>query len=178
MRLFRRSLFVAISIGLAVVVAVAVVIAVALDGGFDKTTAKRTSGRGTKIVRIALVDATIGFDVTPDVVTVDPGTHLILDVVNQGHAAHNLAVNGGSSRTRMLNPGESQRLDVGIATQDIRMWCTLPEHKLAGMALEIRISDTPAAGRGSTQRQATRDRHAKTAQWSAHRLTITPRQSA
>jgi hypothetical protein len=33
------------------------------------------------MVRVALVDAVVGFDVTPDRLVVDRGTHLVLDVV-------------------------------------------------------------------------------------------------
>jgi hypothetical protein len=83
------------------------------------------------------VDATGGFDVTPDVVLVDPGTHLILDVVNDANEVHDLAVDGGSSRTRMLDPGESQRLDLGRVSADIRALCTLSGHELAGMSLDV-----------------------------------------
>ena len=62
-----------------------------------------------------------------------PETHLILDVVNDGDEVHDLAVDGGTSRTRMLEPGESQRLDLGLVTADIRTLCTLPGHAAAGM---------------------------------------------
>jgi hypothetical protein len=87
------------------------------------------------------VDAAVGFDVTPDVVVVDRGTHLILDVVNEGNDVHDLAVDGGSSRTRMLDPGESQRLDLGRVSADIRTLCTLSGHELAGMSLDVQLAE-------------------------------------
>ena len=62
--------------------------------------------------------------VTSDVVVVDRGTHLILDVVNEGSDVHDLAVDGGSSRTPMLDPNESQRLDLGRVSADMRTLCT------------------------------------------------------
>lgn len=142
MRPSRRSLIIATATVLAV--GLGVIVAVGLAGGFHKATTERVSGGGTKVVRVALVDATLGFAVTPDVISVDSGTHLILDVVNHGGAVHDLAVDGGSSRTRMLNPGESQRLDLGMVTHDVHTWCTLPDHKLAGMTLDIRVAGTPA----------------------------------
>lgn len=127
------------------VIAVCGLAAFALAGGFDRTTTQRASGGGTKLVRVALVDAAVGFDVTPDVVAVDPGTHLILDVVNSGDEVHDLAVDGGSPRTRMLAPGESQRLDLGRVTADIRMLCTLPGHEFAGMSMYVRQTKGPTA---------------------------------
>lgn len=133
----RRFLIIALAAVLAV--GLGVVVTVALTGGFDTTTTTRANGGGTKLVRVALVDATLGFDVTPDAVVVDRGTRLILDVANHGDAVHNLAVDGGSARTRMLDSGASQRLDLGTVTDDIHMWCTLPDHKFAGMTLDIRI---------------------------------------
>jgi nitrite reductase (NO-forming) len=138
MRLRRRRLLIAAAVGLAVV-ALGALAAFAVSGGFDKITTERVTGGGTKVVRVALVDATIGFDVTPDVVAVDPGTHLILEVANDGDEVHDLAVDGGSSRTRMLDPGQSQRLDLGRVTADIRALCTVSGHELAGMTLDVQV---------------------------------------
>jgi len=118
--------------------------AFALSGGFDKTTSERVSGRGTQVVRIALVDAVIGFDVTPDVLEVARGTHVVLDVVNEGDEDHDLAVDGGA-KTRTLSPGQSQRLDLGTVIDDRAFWCTLPSHKLAGMTLDMQIIDPSSA---------------------------------
>src|ERR687898_3528476 len=78
-----RLLATAAAIGL-VVLAVLGVGAFALSGGFDKTTSERVSGTETQVVRIALVDAAVGFDVTPDVLEVARGTHVVLNVVNEG----------------------------------------------------------------------------------------------
>ncbi|HEX5954954.1 MAG TPA: hypothetical protein VFY37_03375 [Solirubrobacterales bacterium] len=61
---------IAAGIGLAVVATVAVA-AFALFGGFDKKVSERVSGTETQVVRVALVDALVGFDVTPDVLEVD-----------------------------------------------------------------------------------------------------------
>jgi nitrite reductase (NO-forming) len=114
----------------------------ALSGGFDKTTSERVSGPGTQVVRVALVDAVVGFDVTPDVLEVARGTHVVLDVVNEGDEDHDLAVEGGA-KTRTLAPSESERLDLGTVTEGRDFWCTLPGHKLAGMTLDLRVVDRP-----------------------------------
>ena len=140
MRPRRRRLLLATAVALAL--ALVALAAVALAGGFDTITTKRVLGGGTRVVRVELVDATLGFDVTPDVVEVDPGTHLVLRVVNGGDEVHDLALYGGATRTRMLDPGESQRLDVGTVTEDVEGWCTVSGHKLFGMTVEIRVART------------------------------------
>ncbi|HEV7806068.1 MAG TPA: hypothetical protein VGO80_09630 [Solirubrobacteraceae bacterium] len=90
-------------------------------------------------VRIELVDALVGFDVTPDTLLVERGARVVLDVVNAGRERHDLAVHGGQ-RTRTLAPGESQRLDLGRLDGRRTAVCTLPGHELAGMTLEIRAA--------------------------------------
>src|SRR5919198_6310018 len=114
----------------------------ALFGGLDRTVTKRVSGGGTRVVRVALVDAVVGFDVTPDRLLVDRGTHLVLDVVNEGDELHDLALEDGA-RTKMLDPGQSQRLDLGVITSSLpELYCSPPNHKSAGMSLDIQIEKT------------------------------------
>jgi nitrite reductase (NO-forming) len=122
----------------------------ALSGGFDKTTSERVSGPGTQVVRVALVDALVGFDVTPDVLEVVRGTHVALDVVNEGEEDHDLAVEGGA-KTRTLGPGESERLDLGTVTDGLDFLCTLPGHKLAGMTLDLQVVDRPGSERSEPE---------------------------
>ncbi len=125
----------------------------ALSGGLDKTTSKQVAGPGTQVVRVALVDAVVGFDVTPDVLKVARGTHVVLKVVNEGDEDHDLAVEGGAM-TRMLGPGESDRLGLGTVTDDLDLWCTLPGHKLGGMTLDVQVVDPSAINR--SEKPATR----------------------
>ena len=118
----------------------------ALLGGLDKTVTERVHGGGTRLVRVALVDAVVGFDVTPDELVVDRGTHVLLDVVNEGDEVHDLALDGGA-RTKRLDPNQSQRLDLGVITSSLpELYCTLPGHKSAGMTLDIRVPDGPDTG--------------------------------
>ena len=118
--------------------------AFALAGGFDKTVSERVAGSGAQVVRVALVDAAVGFDVTPDELEVVRGTHVVLEVVNEGDEEHDLLVEGGP-QTRTLDPGQSERLDLGVAISDRPAWCTLSGHKLAGMTLDIRVVDRSAS---------------------------------
>ena len=122
------------------VLAVGGLSAFALAGRSPRTVAVRLSGTGTHVVPVALVDTPRGFAVQPNRITVDPGTPLVLDVVNQADEHHDLAVDGGTTRTRMLDPGQSRRLDLGRVTRDVSAWCTLPGHKTFGMTLDIRVA--------------------------------------
>lgn len=90
--------------------------------------------------RPVLLGVLIAFaDIVPGRLVVDAGTHLVLDVVNKDSEVHDLAVHSGP-RTAMLRAGQSQRLDVGVVTRDLDAWCTVGQHKLLGMTLDIRVA--------------------------------------
>lgn len=130
-----------------VVVAAAVLVAAglagvavhALAGGFDDTSVVRVRGDEVQVVRVALVDRAIGFDVSPDVIEVDAGTHVVLDVVNEAGGAHDLAVDGGP-RTELLDPGARQRLDLGRVSGDVGGHCTIGDHDIAGMTVRVEVA--------------------------------------
>jgi hypothetical protein len=63
------------------------VVGFTLVGGFDETTTTRVSGDGVQVVRVALVDRAVGFDITPDIVEVERGTHVVVEVANEAGAA-------------------------------------------------------------------------------------------
>jgi hypothetical protein len=65
--------------------------------------------------------------------------HLVLEVVNEGDDVHDLALEGGP-RTKRLDAGQSQRLDLGVISGSVpQLSCTLPGHRSAGMTLDIQI---------------------------------------
>jgi nitrite reductase (NO-forming) len=129
--------------------------AFALSGGLDRIVTERVDGSGTRVVRVALVDAVVGFDVTPDRLVVDRGTRLVLEVVNDGDEVHDLAVQSGPS-TRRLDPGQSQRLELGAISGSLpQLYCTLPGHKSAGMTLDIQIQDRADTASGETATSST-----------------------
>jgi nitrite reductase (NO-forming) len=115
---------------------VAGVTAFALAGGFDETTTVRVSDDGVRVVRVALVDRAVGYDVSPDVVEVEPGTRVVLEVVNEAGAPHDLAV-GDGPRTAVLDPGGRERLDLGEVTDGMSGRCTIGDHDIGGMTLDL-----------------------------------------
>lgn len=127
------------AIGVVVALGLVAVVGFALAGGFDETMTTRVSGAGVRVVRVALVDRAVGFDVTPDVVEVEAGTHVVLDVANEAAGRHDLAVDRGPA-TAVLAPGETERLDLGRVTSDHPARCTIGDHDIAGMTLTIRAT--------------------------------------
>lgn len=113
------------------------VVGFALAGGFDEATIARVSGDGAQVVRVALVDRAVGFDITPDVIEVAEGTRVVVEVVNEAGGRHDLAIDGGP-RTAVLAPGETERLDLGRVTSAHSGRCTIGDHDIAGMTLAIR----------------------------------------
>lgn len=139
MRTWIRRHRLAAALALAAALGVVGVTAFALGGGFDETTTARVSGDGVQVVRVALVDRAVGFDVSPDVVEVERGTHVVLEVVNEARDPHDLAVEGGS-RTAVLDPGDRERLDLGVVTAEASGRCTIGDHDIAGMTLALVVT--------------------------------------
>lgn len=128
----------AVTIGLVMTL---IPVGVALSAGQDGQTSTRVTGGGTRQVAVSLV----GMDVRPGVIEVEPGTRLTLVVTNADAMRHDLAVDGGPT-TRLLSHGQTEALDVGTVTRDLRAWCTVPGHRAAGMTLDIRVDGAPPGG--------------------------------
>lgn len=128
-----------VALGLVAGLGLAGVAAFVAGGGLDETTTVRVAGDGVQVVRVALVDRSVGFDVTPDVVEVEAGTHVVLEVVNEAGGDHDLMFDEGL-RTDVLAPGERQRLDLGRVIDDPTGRCTIGDHDLAGMTLDLRLA--------------------------------------
>ena len=117
-----------------VVIGLGVFVAFVSMYGFDTNKSQRVSGGGTQVVPITLTD----FDVTPGTLVVDDGTHLVLDVVNRGDQAHDLAVDG-AMHTKKLKAGESQRLDLELVSEGLHLSCSQSWHEFLGMKLHIQV---------------------------------------
>jgi len=108
--------------------------------GRDTNITERAAAGGTKVIPVTLTD----FDVTPGTLVLHRGTHLLLKVTNHGDEVHDLAMVGGP-RTRVLGPGDSQRLDLGVVTHSLESWCTVEFHKSLGMILHVRVARPSAS---------------------------------
>lgn len=72
-----------------------------------------------------------------------PEGHVVLDVLNQGAAPHNLRLQDGPI-TRDLNAGEGTLLDLGeLAPGSYELFCEIPGHRESGMTTTLEV--LPAA---------------------------------
>jgi uncharacterized cupredoxin-like copper-binding protein len=86
------------------------------------------------------------FKIDPGVITADNGAGI--DVMNMGSVQHNLAVDGTSFATPMIDPGKTVHLDLsGLAAGDYTVSCQVPGHAPSGMTAKLHVT----AGSGSTQ---------------------------
>lgn len=132
----RRTLVGGLSLA-AVMLLSGVAIATSGTGGEDTDPAPggvSALGGGTQTVEVSLVEMAA----VPGEITVDPGTHLVLEVTNDGAMRHDLAFGDGIA-TSMLAPGQRERLDLGTITEPVTGVCTVPGHEAAGMALTIHV---------------------------------------
>ena len=78
------------------------------------------------------------FSITGDLEV--PAGHVLLDVVNDGSAVHNLYLRSTDSGTRDLQPGERDVLDLGrLSPGEFEVYCAIPGHEAAGMVATITV---------------------------------------
>ena len=136
----RVGLWSGIALG-AVMVVIALVVALT-GGGARAGEARAVVGAGgTQTVEVTLV----GMTITPSVIEVPAGTHLVLAVTNTDAMRHDLNLETGQ-QTPLLATGESATIDVGVVDAPIAGWCTVPGHKAAGMTLSIVASGAADTG--------------------------------
>ena len=114
------------------------------DGGASIDAAAATAG-----VAISLVEMRI----EPSVLTVEPGSHLILRVTNNGTMRHDLRLSSGV-QTPMLDPGHTAVLDAGVISRPLSGWCTVPGHRQAGMTMRIELGTANAEPASPTPSKA------------------------
>ncbi|WP_232376608.1 multicopper oxidase domain-containing protein [Amycolatopsis aidingensis] len=130
----------ATTIGIAVGLA-ATVGAVLLGAGGAPGSPEPSSAAPVRTVQVELAEMRID----PPVVRVPPGTRLMLRVVNNGAAPHDLRLANGA-RTDRLGSGDSELLDAGVIDGTVDGWCTITGHRAAGMTMTIRPAGDGRAG--------------------------------
>lgn len=74
---------------------------------------------------------------TPNLIEVPVGTRLVVELTNTDDAqVHDLVFANGTGGTR-LAPGASERIDVGVITEDVDGWCSIIGHRQMGMTLTV-----------------------------------------
>lgn len=116
-----------------------IALVVALSGGAAPTggsVAVAAGGDGPRTVQVTLS----GMRITPAVIEVPSGTHLVLEVTNDDAMRHDLVLASGE-QTPVLGGGESATLDLRVVDASVDGWCSLPGHRAAGMTMAIVTSD-------------------------------------
>ena len=112
------------------------IVAIVVAGGADDQGPGAAATGPVKTLAIELGD----LFVKPDRVEVPAGTHLMVEVTNNGDLVHTLNLQGGTGTDR-LQPGDAQTVDFGVIDADTQAWCTVPGHKQAGMLLDIVVTE-------------------------------------
>jgi nitrite reductase (NO-forming) len=134
----------------AAVALVVAFVAVFANAGSDATSAAPAT---EKTIAVTLGDLFI----KPSSVTVAPNTHLTVKVRNTGAMQHDFKLRGETG-TKLLDPGASQTVDLGVIDETTQAWCTVPGHKAAGMVFDINVEGAAAAAApagGGTSASAT-----------------------
>lgn len=83
--------------------------------------------------------------VEPNEITIPAGTELTLVVTNEGAMQHDLKLDGEVG-TDMLDPGETQTVNLGVFNNSTSAWCTVAGHRAAGMELMINVEGSTGGG--------------------------------
>jgi len=64
------------------------------------------------------------------------------DVVNDGQAEHDLAIEGGElkeTKTPILAPGKTAKVTADLAPGTYKVYCTVPGHEQSGMKVDLTV---------------------------------------
>lgn len=101
------------------------------------------SGNSDAPVQTVQVDAA-NMRFSPDVIEVPVGTRLVIELTNTDVSQmHDLVFANGTGGTH-LTPGESEKIDVGVITEDTDGWCAISNHRAKGMTLAVVAVDSDA----------------------------------
>lgn len=120
-----------------------------VSAGRDSSTPERAAGGNVsaplvaKAIDVELIDISI----KPKSIEVAPNTTLEITVKNTGQIPHNLKQ--GTTGTKLLNAGETEKVKFGPFTADTRLICDVPGHAVAGMTLDVKVTGAEAS-RGAT----------------------------
>ncbi|WP_195210532.1 multicopper oxidase domain-containing protein [Actinomarinicola tropica] len=112
-------------------------VGLALRASDEEAAAGSAGATGSQTVQVELGD----LYVEPASISVPAGTEVIVEVTNAGAMPHDLAFEGDTSRgTKMLDPGETETVSLGVVETSSEAWCTVPGHKEAGMVMAIEVT--------------------------------------
>jgi FtsP/CotA-like multicopper oxidase with cupredoxin domain len=122
--------FIVIVFGIFGLVALVIALAIGMGKGDGATTA--AAGAGATAVTLS------EFTIAPATIQAVSGAGL--EITNSGNVEHNLAVEGSSFATAMIQPGASAHLDTStLQAGDYTVICQVPGHKASGMTARLHV---------------------------------------
>ncbi|KDA04857.1 hypothetical protein DC31_04870 [Microbacterium sp. CH12i] len=95
-----------------------------------------SSGDADAPVQVVQVEAA-NMRFTPDVIEVPVGTRLLIELTNTDEREMHDIELANSKASSHLAPGDSEKVDVGVITDDIDGWCSISNHRAMGMTLTV-----------------------------------------
>lgn len=81
-----------------------------------------------------------GMRFVPDSVEVPVGNELIVTFENTGDLVHDLVFANGTGSAH-IGPGQSEKITVGVVSDDLDGWCSVSNHRALGMEMIVRAVD-------------------------------------
>jgi len=134
------SVFAALmSVGAFLLAAIGVVVVVTKDSGSSSS----SSSTAAAPVEVQLTE----FKITPATINVVAGP-VKLAVVNKGSIQHNLEIKDLNKKTKDLNPGQTETLDLGTleAGKTYDVICAIPGHEGSGMKAKLVVNAGSGGG--------------------------------
>lgn len=95
-----------------------------------------TANGKTETIKVSAKDMRF----TPNEATVEAGTKVIIEFSNADETTvHDLVFENGA-RSKRLNPGASQTLELGVIGQSLAGWCAVVGHKQMGMTFTLNVT--------------------------------------
>ena len=108
-----------------------------------------------QVVRLQVIMQDMRF--TPAQVTVNPGDHLIVELVNNDTTTHDLVI--GAARSARIAPGAATELDAGVIGESVQGFCSVAGHRQMGMTFDVVVSGSPSAPAQPSPSAATMEGH-------------------
>jgi len=109
----------------------------ACGGGGSKKSGSDSSS-DTQKIDVSLKSTGSDMSIEPATVTVKAGTHVVLNVTNDGDVIHNLSMADGM-KTADLAQYSTAEFDIGTINEDTELHCAIAGHKEQGMVMNIKV---------------------------------------
>ncbi len=130
-----------IILGVGAIFIAAITLVSTTNGESTSTAAPKVAIAATPASSTKALDVELGdLFIKPKEIEVASNTTLELTVTNRGQIPHNLVL--GKTGTKMLGPGETEKVKIGPITKNVQLLCDVPGHAAAGMTMDVKVAAT------------------------------------